>query len=216
VGSGVIVFNAERGSPKVLETYVLTAYHVIKDNFVTKEGEKEPVQVDIYPRKNDRITVISEVLQVQTELDVALLRIRTNLIANPAKPADPEILAGLDLFSKVVTIGCPLGYEPMPTRGELMSRSKVFDKRTFWMMSAPTIFGNSGGGVFDAGSGCLLGLLVRIAAYKNVIDVAVPHLGIVTPIAEIENWLEKTGFGFVLKTGSRLDAKPLDASQGKK
>jgi hypothetical protein len=103
----------------------------------------------------------------------------------------------LRIFTPIYAIGCPLGYPPLPTSGELTSRDKVLDGNHYWMVNAPTIFGNSGGGIYTAHTHELIGVLSRISAYKNMIDVAVPHMGLVTPIHRVYDWLDRTSYAFV-------------------
>ena len=67
------------------------------------------------------------------------------------------------------------------------------------MINAPTIFGNSGGGIYHASSRTLIGVLSRISAYKNMIDVAVPHMGLVTAMDVVYDWLSTTRYAFVYK-----------------
>jgi S1-C subfamily serine protease len=199
VGSGIVIFNGRRGSRERLETYILTAFHVIKDNLATKRSVEQPIDIDFYKDGQRVQTARARIVESETQQDLALLRVTSEVIAQPAMMAKTKALNAVVMFSKVLAIGCPLGYSPMPTHGEVTSTSKVFGQQNFWMINAPTIFGNSGGGVFDDKSGALLGVLIRIAAYKNVIDVAVPHLGIVTPLDQIKIWLGKTKHSFIFE-----------------
>jgi hypothetical protein len=103
----------------------------------------------------------------------------------------------------------------MPTSGEVTSKEKELDGLSYWMVNAPTIFGNSGGGIYAAESRQLIGVLSRISAYKNLIDVAVPHMGIVTPINQVYDWLDTTEFAYVHKDGIESLPEPLPASHSK-
>ncbi|MDF1660908.1 MAG: trypsin-like peptidase domain-containing protein [Planctomycetota bacterium] len=214
VGSGIVIFNGRRGSRERLETYILTAFHVIKDNLATKTNPEQPIDIDFYKDGQKAQSAQARIVETEIQQDLALLRVTTEIIAVPALLAQPQTILATNMFSKVLTIGCPLGYSPMPTHGEITSTTKTFDEQDFWMINAPTIFGNSGGGVFDEKSGALLGVLIRIAAYKNVIDVAVPHLGIVTPLDAIKTWLKKTKRAFIFEP-IRVKSAVLDASRKK-
>lgn len=214
VGSGIVIFNGRRGSRARLETYILTAFHVIKDNLATKSSPEQPIDIDFYKNGQKSQSARARIVETEIQQDLALLRVTTEIIATPALLAQAQTIQATNMFSKVLTIGCPLGYSPMPTHGEITSTTKTFDDQDFWMINAPTIFGNSGGGVFDEKSGALLGVLIRIAAYKNVIDVAVPHLGIVTPLDEVKAWLKKTNCAFIFDT-NKVPSAVLDASRKK-
>jgi S1-C subfamily serine protease len=217
VGSGVVIFNGRRGSRERLETYILTAYHVVKDNLSTSSSLEQPIEIDFYKAGLKIQTARARVVESDAQQDLALLRVTSEIIALPALLAQRKTLNNVHMFSKVLTIGCPLGYSPMPTHGEITSTSKTFDDQEFWMINAPTIFGNSGGGVFDAKSGALLGVLIRIAAYKNVIDVAVPHLGIVTPIEHVKKWLSTSTHSFILNPRkTKKSNAPISLEAGRK
>lgn len=203
VGSGVVIFSGRRQEGRPLETFILTAYHVIKDDFAS-EGAKKPrsIEVDFFAEGRQKRRALASIVAVEVPWDLALLKISGEVLAKPARLATPNEAAEAGVLAPVLALGCPLGYPPMPSRGSVASVGKDFDGRPFWMITAPTIFGNSGGGVFDGESGRLLGLLVRIAAYKNVIDVAVPHLGIVTPASAIRAWLCERGYSAILEPGA--------------
>ena len=134
----------------------------------------------------------------EEELDLALVEVRGySIYGQRARMPSREYLKRIGIFSKVYAIGCPLGYSPLPTSGELTSKDKELEGTHYWMINAPTIFGNSGGGIYDAESRTLIGVLSRISAYKNMIDVAVPHMGLVTPLDQVYDWLDSTRYSFV-------------------
>lgn len=210
VGSGVVIFSGRRPADEAredkqgpVETWILTAWHVIKENLAKGDRPCQPVQVDFFQGGELSGTSLAEIVVVETTRDLALLRLTEERAARATQLLDDARIRRRELLSRVLTVGCPLGYPPLPTRGEVTSHNKEFEGRSFWMVNAPTIFGNSGGPVFDEESGRLLGLLVRIAAYKNVIDVAVPHLGIVTPAHAIRAWLRATPYAFLVRTDDR-------------
>lgn len=215
VGSGVVVFNAQRGRLDQIETYILTAYHVIKDNIASKTQAETPLELDFYQAGQKSHTALARIVEVEPRQDLALLRVTSEVHARAATMANADVLKSKQRFSEIVTVGCPLGYAPMLTRGEVSATDKLFDEQRFWMINAPTIFGNSGGGVFDSKTGILLGVLIRIAAYKNVIDVAVPHLGIVTPLDQVASWLASTPYSFISEAFQRPQASSVSASSPK-
>ena len=216
VGSGVIVYNDRPENKDQIETYIVTAFHVVRENIASANTGETPTEVELYKNGSAEQSVFARVVAVAPEQDLALLKVTSEIITPCAKVASDKALAATPLFSKVVAVGCPLGYEPIPTFGQVTSKNKIFDSQKFWMINAPTIFGNSGGGVFDMDSGQLTGILIRIAAYKNVIDVAVPHLGIVTPMSDVREWLKTTPYSFVLGPKKRtLDPQTLTAGQPK-
>ncbi len=209
VGSGSVVSSKLRGGK--IRTLVLTAWHIVKDNVT--ETTPTPIEVDIYDASGKPRETRSMLVAHNEALDLALLEIEDEKApATTARLARPQDVARASVFSKVYAIGCPLGYAPMPTSGDLTSLAKELDGITYWMTNAPTIFGNSGGGIYFAETRQLVGVLSRISAYKNLIDVAVPHMGIVTPIALVYDWLDTTEFAFIHKEALEPESSLLNAS----
>jgi S1-C subfamily serine protease len=198
VGSGTVLFSGKRGEGHV--AYIVTAQHIVEQNV----DARAPVPLDVISfqggqkvREEKGVVVLAD-----RDLDLALVEVGCDRPYEAvARLLPPERLDSVALYSRVHAIGCPLGYAPMPTSGELTSKSKVLDGQVYWMINAPTIFGNSGGGIFLADTGEMIGVLSRLSAYKNVIEVAVPHMGIVTSAGELCAWLEREGYGFVVGRG---------------
>lgn len=218
VGSGSVIFSRRRAAAKAttgsavpIRTFVLTAWHIVKDNVV--DGVATPIEVDIYDEHGKPRSTSSRLVARHEALDLALLEIENEKL--PCVTARLPRIADVEratVFSKVYAIGCPLGYAPMPTSGDLTSLGKELDGISYWMTNAPTIFGNSGGGIYLAETRQLVGVLSRISAYKNLIDVAVPHMGIVTPIKLVYDWLDSTEYAFVHKEGLEPEGSLLNAS----
>lgn len=197
VGSGTILLSKPVGRGRA-RSYVLTAYHIVEE--VEGEGGDVALEVDFYADGKLIRTELAKVVARQPDLDLALLEVRGyHVYATKARIPTRAALPRTPIFSKVYAIGCPLGYSPLPTSGELTSKDKELDGNHYWMINAPTIFGNSGGGIYHARSRTMIGVLSRISAYKNMIDVAVPHMGLVTPLDQVYDWLDGTRFGFVYR-----------------
>ena len=193
VGSGTIWWSKNTGGGRA-RTYVVTAWHVVQDN------NGYPLEVDFHEDGKLIRTETGKIVAKNPALDLALVEVRGfHVYPHTARLPLVEDLRRIQIFSKVYAIGCPLGYSPLPTSGELTSKGKDLDGRTFWMINAPTIFGNSGGGIYVASSRTMFGVLSRISAYKNMIDVAVPHMGLVTPVDQVYTWLDKTRYAFVYR-----------------
>lgn len=205
VGSGTALWSRAAGGGRA-RTYVLTAWHIVQEDAPTAS-----IEVDFFAPDRTHRTERGRIVAKDGSLDLALVEVDG---AAPVAwlahlPALSE-LERIDLFTPVHAIGCPLGYAPVPTSGELTSRDKLLDGIHYWMINAPTIFGNSGGGIYEADTHALIGVLSRISAYKNMIDVAVPHMGLVTPISDVYAWLDRAGYGFVWRDRV-VDPKALEA-----
>lgn len=194
VGSGSVLWSTFVAAGRA-RSYILTAWHIVQE-----EVAGAAIEIDFYEDGQPSRTERGKVVVHDATLDLALIEVD---MASPhrflAHLPDRPSMQTLRIFTSIYAIGCPLGYPPMPTSGELTSRDKVLDGNHYWMVNAPTIFGNSGGGIYTAQSQHLIGVLSRISAYKNMIDVAVPHMGLVTPIHRVYDWLDTTPFAFVYK-----------------
>jgi S1-C subfamily serine protease len=197
VGSGTIVWSKKAG--KRARTYVLTAWHIVQDN-LEADGPALPLEIDFYGGGELIRSEPGNIVAQQVSLDLALVEVRGyHVYEQQARLPSLAELDSMRIFSKVYAIGCPLGYSPMPTSGELASKEKELDGNHYWMVNAPTIFGNSGGGIYHARTRALIGVLSRISAYKNMIDVAVPHMGLVTSMDIVYDWLKKTRYSFIVR-----------------
>jgi hypothetical protein len=116
------------------------------------------------------------------------------------------------VFDQVYAVGCPLGNDPIPTAGEVAATSHFVDGGTYWMISAPTYIGNSGGGIFDAESHELLGIFSKIYTHGSVRATIVPHMGLVTPLEKIYDWFETTEYGYLAQGGPFDEAPALEAT----
>jgi hypothetical protein len=110
-----------------------------------------------------------------------------------------EEVQGLRIFTPVYAVGCPLGNKPLSTAGELTSKAKLVGSQLFWMINAPTFFGNSGGGVYLAKDCRLIGISSMIYTYGKSHPVVVPHMGLFVPLDVIYDWLEHQGYGFIAR-----------------
>ncbi|MCA8962893.1 MAG: trypsin-like peptidase domain-containing protein [Planctomycetes bacterium] len=201
VGSGVVISSERRSENQPAVTYALTAFHVVQE---ITEGADDATwirEVKFMDPDTDRLGSIeggARVVAFQPETDVAMLRME---LPEPwpyiATLATPEELERVEIFDPVYAIGCPLGNKPLPTAGEISSQEKIVSGETFWMINAPTFFGNSGGGVFLAESGRLIGISSMIYTYGKTTPMVVPHMGLFVPLATVRQWLQGEGYAFL-------------------
>lgn len=201
VGSGTIIYSKpnEKGD---YDTYVLTAHHVVSgvievpEDESEEDDEKPEIELKSYwpDNKEHKVTVVA----YNKKIDTALLKIdskeKFEYIAEIISRKDLEEIT---VFTPVCAAGCPLGYPPLPTKGELTAKNIDVNGQNFWMISAPTIFGNSGGGIYLFGKNELVGVLSRVSAYNNLVNIAVCHMGIMITAEDICNWLDKEGFSYL-------------------
>lgn len=195
VGSGVLLASELVDGTEEWRTYLVTAWHVVRDIQAGPENVHVPIPVTIYRPDKSIQPETAELLQFNAPLDVALLKLNTNKrIEFGARLASRERLARARIFDRIYAVGCPLGNDPIPTYGEISDTSHAVDGQHYWMISAPTYIGNSGGGIFDARTHELLAIFSKIYTHGSVRPTVVPHMGLATSLLEVYDWLDKVGY----------------------
>jgi S1-C subfamily serine protease len=114
-------------------------------------------------------------------------------VRHGARLASRSALAEVRVFDPIYAVGCPLGNDPIPTLGEVAATQHVVDGQSYWMVSAPTYIGNSGGGIFDAQTHELIGIFSKIYTHGATRSTIVPHMGLATPMPVVYEWLDRAG-----------------------
>lgn len=225
VGSGTLLRSQPvEGRDHVWRTFVFTAWHVVRDMQDDPADPRTPVPVRIYHADGGTRDEIARVVARHEGMDVALLELDSTVpVAEGALLPQPAFMAQVRTFHRVVAVGCPLGTDPIPTRGEVSSIDHRVDGQRYWMINAPTYIGNSGGAVFDEESGELLAVFSKIYNHGTLRPTIVPHMGLVTPMDDVYRWLETEGYRVdaqghlastdpiasdVVPAGGSLDAAP--------
>jgi S1-C subfamily serine protease len=202
VGSGVLL--ASQATPEGdYRTYVVTAWHVVRDIQGDPPDLELPVPVQMYREDGTTRTEKAHLVCHDAKLDAALLELRTAEPADfGARLAPRARLDQVRIFDTVVAVGCPLGNDPIPTRGEIATCHHQVDGETYWMINAPTYIGNSGGGIFDSETHELMGIFSKIYTHGSIRPTIVPHMGLVTPLGKIYDWLLEAGHGDLVPPGA--------------
>jgi S1-C subfamily serine protease len=209
VGSGVLL-QSEARAEGGFRTPILTAWHVVRDIQGDPPVLTMPVPVQIYREDGSTLHAEAKLLAHDPKLDAALLEIvGAEAFAFGARLAPRARLARTRIFDGIVAVGCPLGNDPIPTRGEVATCQHEVEGETYWMINAPTYIGNSGGGIFAADTHELMGIFSKIYTHGSLRPTIVPHMGLVTPLARVYDWLEREGHGTLVP---RDDAQALPAS----
>ncbi len=206
VGSGVLVYSEPQSgvseSP-VYTSFAITACHVVQEVIGREPAAGRVVREVRAKRQSDTdepVTLSAKLVLFDVDRDVALLRLNSTeefpYLADfmPLSEVDE-----LDVFSPAYAVGCPLGNQPMPTLGEISSKDKMVGDQAFWMLNAPTFFGNSGGGIYQAPGYRLIGVSSMIYTYGKSYPTVVPHMGLFVPLRTICQWLTRNSFDFVLE-----------------
>jgi len=208
VGSGVRLESFE--VPGGHRTLVLTAWHVVRDilddeaglgdvqvapaggsrTVLDDAGQGSTVPVTIYDRFGIDSLTKAVLIDFDATLDIALLEL-TDHDFHPfgAKLAGRESLLAMRVFEPIFAVGCPLGNDPVPSRGEISDTSHYVDGQRYWMINAPTFIGNSGGGIFDGRTHELVGIFSKIYNYGSNQQTIIPHMGLLTPLDSIYDWI---------------------------
>jgi len=203
VGGGTLLFSRETHS------YVVTAHHVVHKIIVGHDAEtRPPAEVTLYTDAGAVAdTVEGDLVAWDERKDLALLRLRAvHEYAGVARLASRDTLRSVRVFTPIYAVGCPLGHDPLPTPGEVATLNKELNGERFWMMNAPTIFGNSGGGVFHRDTRELIGVSVMVCTYDGAVSTPVPHLGILVSLDSVYDWLDSLNYNFIYDPEFPLEA----------
>jgi hypothetical protein len=201
VGSGVLL-ESQPAKDGGYTTLLLTAWHVVRDIYGSLDRTSLPVPVKAYQVDGSTRAEQAHLIAYDVALDVAVLSLDTReRVPCGARLASREHCSELAIFDSIYAVGCPLGNDPIPTYGELASTHHVVDGSTYWMISAPTYIGNSGGGVFDARTHELIGVFSKIYTHGASRSTIVPHMGLCTPLPFVYDWLEREGHASLFDSG---------------
>ncbi len=221
-GSGTVVYS-ENYKDEVY-TYVITNHHVIADS-VHLEKKWDPVLkrkidkeildtvfVEFFRYNNYSHTVGSFAVEadivayseVNGGQDWALLRVRdkentADWVANMFPLDDID---NVHIFDEVYAVGASLGHPPVASDGHISYMDDEIEHYKYWMSSAPTIFGNSGGAVYRWSSTRkqydYIGIPSRISIQPMGFSAdAITHMGYFIPIDRVYKLLEDNDYQFI-------------------
>ena len=184
-GSGTIIYSKTNpDKPDEHQTFVLTNEHVVDDAITTKKEwdsllkkqiEKEilaPINVDIFSYVYLSTVVSSnthnaDIIAYDKSHDIALLKLDSpNKYDYVAKLLPKEKIADIKLFTDCYACGCSVSHDAFASYGHITYLKEIIDNKIFWMSNAPIIFGNSGGAMYLAETGELIGIPARVTALQ--------------------------------------------------
>ncbi|MBI4451098.1 trypsin-like peptidase domain-containing protein [Candidatus Woesearchaeota archaeon] len=218
VGAGSMVYSEPKGAD--WDVYVLTAYHVVRKALKKVDGAETRAKPTLTLYSDDGSTeeVLAELLSYNKRLDLAVLVARVKHPVATAKLASREHAVNAGMHDYVTAVGCPLNNPPYPTYGRITSVRKEVRhspdgkpakagagkdeddgemSATFFMIDAPTIFGNSGGPVYDNRSGEQICIVNMVSVYDNFVATAVPHMGVASRPTDILDWVDSQQLPFL-------------------
>lgn len=220
-GSGTIIFSKPIKNPEwegEHESYVLTNCHVISNNIKVENKWstllKREVKTDILTDctvetfdfeydswESGSATYKGEIMCYDIDMDLALLKIKSGKEFDYVAKMFPkdEHKKRLRMFMDLYAVGCGMGHPPLATKGNLTGGfGDIIDNHPYWLSSAPTIYGNSGGAVFLADTYEFVGIPSRIAVNISGFSAdAITHLSYFIPITSVYKFLEEQIFMFI-------------------
>ncbi len=221
-GSGTVVYSKEDNGQ--VHTYVVTNHHVIAecvqvekkwDPVLKKKIDKEildTVFVEFFKYNNyshciGSFAVEADIVaysEVDGGQDWALLRTRDHeneydFVANMF-PLDD--LDSVHIFDEVYAVGASLGHPPIATDGHICYMDDEIDHYKYWMSTAQTIFGNSGGACYRLSKTRqiyeYIGVPSRISVQPMGFSAdAITHMGYFIPIYRIYDLFKDNGYEFI-------------------
>ena len=221
-GSGTVVYSKEHDGQ--VHTYVITNHHVVDGCIkVVKKWnpiKKRKVDTEIldtvyveYFRYNNYSNCIGSFAveadivaysEVEGGQDWALLRVRDteqtcDYVAN-LFPLDD--IDNVHIFDDVYAVGASLGHPPIASEGILTYMDDEIDHYKYWMSSAQTIYGNSGGACYRWSPSRKIydwiGVPSRISvAPSGFSSDAITHMGYFIPIDRIYKLLDENNYQFI-------------------
>lgn len=181
-GSGVLVYSKEdKSNPGNYINIALTCQHVIDgaikvaeqwDNVLKKDVKTdvlEEVRIEVFDYDKSKIvsanSTTAQIIAYDKHHDLAAVKLNnTRPMSNVATIIPKQEIEELQVADPIWVSGCSLLHDPFPNPGHLTYLREVIDQKVYLMQNAPSIFGNSGGGLFHGESGHLLGLTSRITS----------------------------------------------------
>ena len=229
-GSGTVVYSKKHKNE--VYTYVITNHHVIADSVkiekkwdsvLKRKVDKEKLDtvfVEFFRYNNYSHTVGSFAVEadivayseVEGGQDWALLRVRdkenkADWVANlfPLKDLD-----NVHIFDDCFAVGASLGHPPVASKGMITYMDDEIEHYKYWMSSAPTIFGNSGGAVYRWSGNRkqyeYIGIPSRISIQPMGFSAdAITHMGYFIPIDRVYNLLDDNNYQFIYDESKSIE-----------
>mgnify|MGYP001297398161 CR=1 FL=1 len=206
VGSGVVVASIARD--KGYDTFVLTAYHVVRNILADDPAiEKRGITVTLFG-SGSKMDRLCDLVAKSPKLDLALCKLRGGeRVDTVARMIAPDEVENVKIWHPIYAVGCPLGNDPIPTGGFVSSLASEVRGTSYWMVNAPTYYGNSGGGIYCGERRELVAVFSKIYTHGSGRPVVIPHMGLCVPMNLVYPWLEQEGYAFLIPPSTRDLAK---------
>lgn len=222
-GSGTVVYS-DKDEKGIYHTYIITNHHVIEDAIHVDDVYDSTVGMKRKVEKRDTVNVeffyyddfsrcvgsqayradIKAYTSHQKGFDLALLELKSH-----TKPVDyianvfpKETQRKIRVYDQVFAVGAALGHPPITTKGEIVSVDDESGGKSYFMSTAASIFGNSGGSLFrfseTRGVYEYIGVPSMISVVMLGFSAApITHMGYVIPIDTVYKFLDKNHYQFL-------------------
>ena len=221
-GSGTVVYSKKHEDD--VHTYVITNHHVVEKCISVEKKWNPALKRKVDTEKLDTVNVeffrynnyshcvgsfameadIVAYSEVDGGQDWALLRIRDkeNVNDHVAKIFPLGSIEDVHIFDKCFAVGASLGHPPIASEGHISYMDDEIDHYKYWMSSAQTIFGNSGGAVYRWSSKRkgyeYIGVPSRISIQPMGFSAdAITHMGYFIPIDRLCALLDENDYQFI-------------------
>jgi S1-C subfamily serine protease len=210
VRSGSSVVVGARASAQGPECYALTSGHNLG-----RSAEEEVYIVLGGEKVGTKIPADVLIQRQAPDLDLALLRVSSDhcpvaQLGEPPELGDPIWVLAFPWGRHMTLISGVVSQlnEEAPNNRETGPRL---------MVDASVSYGASGGGVFDAETGRLVGLVdsfraarvtIQVDAHPAHIDLPVPGETFLTPIADIRRFLTEASYADLIRSGDATGPRP--------
>jgi len=152
------------GNIKVVDDWDAVLKRSIKKDILSE------VSVEIFDYDGSKVvsanSTTGEIIAYDKNHDLAAIKLNNpRKMEHVASLYPREEIENLRLFDPVWVSGCSLLHDPFSSPGTLTYLREMIEQKSYLMYNAPSIFGNSGGGLFH-GTGHLLGLSSRITSIQ--------------------------------------------------
>jgi len=220
-GSGTVIYS-KPDRKGVYHTYVATCEHVVDDLIKVEKKWDSVLKVDrrteilgrpavqmFYYEHLSRCKGSSgehraEIVAYDKDEDIAILEVeRKELPIDFVAFLYPENeIPKIHVLDELFCVGAAMAHEPIMTVGHLNFMDEIIDGKEYWMSSAASIFGNSGGTVYryspERKRYELLGMPARITvSFSGFSASPITHMGFFVPITRIFELLKKNNLEFI-------------------
>ncbi len=174
-GTGIILSSGDTDGDGDIETYILTAKHVV-NNVVSRPKN----QVTFFGYSLEPETLDYKLISMSDKYDLACILVESDIRIRQYARLASHLPTKV---TKVVSIGFPYPYNsPVVTEGLYSGEYRdVANGGKLWHVSTSINYGNSGGGTFNLMDGTIIGVIVRFEY---------AHTGLIVPIHHVIEYLD--------------------------